>query len=237
VFDFVQPTGGPEGGVFAGDGRHGSIIPNPGRVRSRNEMLALIGIERHRVGSLNQQRISSAALRQVTRELTDRKFGTWCAVSDLMPLNHLTSFLAAGLLHPVPSPSTGVLSNQGAGESQAGKNEDVMPRQNPAVGSGQNSSGEADIEKSATPLKLTDAQREQIRSYFAGKSANRLQSVDFSVAIGAAVPHKVELQRLPPQISSVIGGYQSDDYLIVGDQLVIVDRSARRVVAIVPNIG
>ena len=39
------------------------------------------------------------------------------------------------------------------------------------------------------------------------------------------------------QISSAIGGYQRDDYVIVGDQLVIVDHSARRVVAIVPNIG
>ena len=139
---------------------------------------------------------------------------------------------------PAPSPSTGVLSNQGAGESQAGKNKDVTPRQNSAVGSGQNSSGEAaDIEKSATPLKLTDAQREQIRFYFRGQSANRLKSVDFSLAIGAAVPRKVKLQKLPAQISSVIGGYQGDDYLIVGDQLVIVDPSARRVVAIVPNIG
>jgi len=29
---------GPEGGALAGDGRQGSIIPNPGRVRSRNDM-------------------------------------------------------------------------------------------------------------------------------------------------------------------------------------------------------
>jgi hypothetical protein len=29
---------GPEGGTFAGDGRHGSIIPSPGRVRSRNNI-------------------------------------------------------------------------------------------------------------------------------------------------------------------------------------------------------
>ena len=30
---------GPAGGAFAGDGRHGSIIPNPGRIRSaRNDM-------------------------------------------------------------------------------------------------------------------------------------------------------------------------------------------------------
>ena len=27
----------PEGETLAGDGRHGSIIPNPGRVRSRNK--------------------------------------------------------------------------------------------------------------------------------------------------------------------------------------------------------
>jgi len=137
-----------------------------------------------------------------------------------------------------PSPSTGVLANQGAGESQAGKNEAVTPRQNPTVGSGQSSSGEAaQIGQSATPLTLTDAQREQIRSYVGGKSAGRLQSVDFSLAIGAAVPQHVEPQKLPPQISSAIGGHQGDDYVIVGDQLVIVDPSARRVVAIVPNIG
>jgi hypothetical protein len=35
----------------------------------------------------------------------------------------------------------------------------------------------------------------------------------------------------------VLGGYQGDDYLIVGDRLIIVDPGARRVTAIVPNIG
>jgi hypothetical protein len=143
-----------------------------------------------------------------------------------------------GATRQSPSSSTGVMANQGSGESQAGKNQTVTPRQNSAAGSGQNSSGEAaEIERSATALKLTDAQREQIRAYFAGKPAAQSQSVDFSVAIGAAVPQQVELQKLPPQISSVIGGYQGDDYLRVGDQLVIVDPSARRVVAIVPGIG
>ena len=139
---------------------------------------------------------------------------------------------------PSPSPSTGVLTNQDAGGSQAAKNNAVTPRQNSAGGSGQNSSGEAaQIEQSATPLKLSDQQREQIRSYFSGKTAGRLQSANFSVAIGAAVPQQVDLQQLPPEISSVIGGYQGDDYVLVGDQLFIVDPSARRVVAIVPNIG
>jgi hypothetical protein len=36
VLYFVEPTG-PLGGVFAGDGKHGSIIPKPGRVRSQEK--------------------------------------------------------------------------------------------------------------------------------------------------------------------------------------------------------
>jgi hypothetical protein len=97
-----------------------------------------------------------------------------------------------GTTRQTPSQSTGVLVNQGTGESQAGKSEAVIPRQNTIVGSGQNSSGEAaDIEQSAKPLQLTDHQREQIRAYFADKPGDRQQSAAFSVAIGAAVPQQV----------------------------------------------
>ena len=53
----------------------------------------------------------------------------------------------------------------------------------------------AQIEQSATPLKLADAKREQIRSYLASKSASRLQNADFSIAIGAAVPQQIELGK------------------------------------------
>ena len=139
---------------------------------------------------------------------------------------------------PRPSPSNGMLANQGSGESQAGKNNNVMPRQNSTVGSGQNASGEAaQIEQTATPLKLSEAQRQQIRQYFASKPGQRMQSANFSLAVGAAVPQDVPLQKLPPEISSAMGGYQGNDYVLVGDQLVIVDPTARRVVALVPQIS
>jgi hypothetical protein len=139
---------------------------------------------------------------------------------------------------PRPSPENGMLANQGSGESQAGQNNMVTPRENSAVGSGQNASGEAaQIEQTATPLNLSDAQRQQIRQYFASKPGQRMQSANFSLAVGAAVPQDVPLQKLPPEISSVMGGYQSNDYVLVGDQLVIVDPSARRVVARVPQIS
>ena len=109
-----------------------------------------------------------------------------------------------------------------------------MPRQNSTVGSGQNA---AQIEQTETPLKLSEAQRQQILQYFASKPGQRMQSANFSLAIGAAVPQEVPLQKLPPEISSAMGAYQGNDYVLVGDQLVIVDPTARRVVALVPQIS
>jgi Protein of unknown function (DUF1236) len=107
----------------------------------------------------------------------------------------------------------------------------------PTVGSGQNASGEAArIEQTATPLQLSDAQRQQIRQYFASKPGQRTQGANFSLAVGAAVPQDVPLEKLPPEILSALGGYQGNDYVLVGDQLVIVDSTARRVVALVPQI-
>jgi hypothetical protein len=42
TLDFVNPTGSRRRS-FAGDGKHGSIIPSLGRVRSRNDMRVLVG--------------------------------------------------------------------------------------------------------------------------------------------------------------------------------------------------
>lgn len=137
-----------------------------------------------------------------------------------------------------PSGPTGTLANQGAGESATAKNDAVTPVQPATGGSGQNANGEAaQIDQSATPLQLTDAQRQRIASYFAKASGDRMQTADFALSIGAAVPQQVQLQKLPPEISSAMGGFQGDQYVLVGNQLVIVDPSARRVVAVVPDVG
>lgn len=137
-----------------------------------------------------------------------------------------------------PSAETGPLANQGAGQSTTAKNDLVTPEPSATGGGNPNSSGEAaQIDRGAAPLNLSTAQRQQVTSYFAGNNGNRTQRADFALSIGAAVPAQVNLQKLPQKISSAMGGYQGDDYIIVGNQLVIVDAGARRVVAIVPDIG
>lgn len=150
----------------------------------------------------------------------------------IVPYNGL-----AGRAHG-PTAATGALANQASGQSIAAKNDQVMPEPSATGGGGQGSSGNAaQIERSAAPLKLSDSQRQQIDSYFAGDAGNRIQQADFGLSIGAAVPAEVVLRKLPENVSSAMGGYHGDDYVIVGKQLVIVDAAARRIVAIVPNIG
>jgi hypothetical protein len=155
-----------------------------------------------------------------------------CAVWFLEP-NNTFQGAANG-----PSNSTAPKADQSSGESAAAKNNTVLPEKSATGGGGQSSSGEAaQIEQSATPLQVSEAQRQKIQSYFSDKQSQRLQTADFTVSIGAAVPQGVELRKLPTEVVSAIGGYQGDDYVLVGSQLVIVDANARRVVAIVPDVG
>lgn len=139
---------------------------------------------------------------------------------------------------PQASGSTGLMSNEGSGQSTTAKNNAVTPQTSQKLGTGQDSPGAAaQIEQTAEPLKLTDQQRQQIREFFANQKGDRTGGVNFTLAIGSAVPQDVQLQKLPAEVSSALGGYQADQYIIVGNQLVIVEPNARRVVAIVPGIG
>ena len=139
---------------------------------------------------------------------------------------------------PQGSASTGVLSNQGSGQSTAAKDNAVTPQTSQKLGTGQNAPGAAaQIEQTAEPLKLSDQQRQQIRDFFAKQKGDRGDGVNFTLAIGSAVPQNVQLRTLPSEVSSALGGYQADEYILVGNQLVIVEPNARRVVAIVPGVG
>jgi hypothetical protein len=71
--------------------------------------------------------------------------------------------------------------------------------------------------RSLPKLPRSGRERQQIRSYFAGKPADRAPDVNFKLGIGAALPTRVQLQKPPPGISSARGGYQSDEYVILGN--------------------
>jgi hypothetical protein len=53
----------------------------------------------------------------------------------------------------------------------------------------------------------------------------------------AAVPRQTELHDLPREVAEAMNGYWDDQYVLVRDTMVIVDRNSRRVAAIVPGVA
>jgi hypothetical protein len=115
------------------------------------------------------------------------------------------------------------------GESAAGKNDSTTGKDEGARA--------REIVQTAGPLKISDEQRQQVRDFLARRSERTVDSVDLSLTVGAAVPRQVELHDLPAEISDALHGYNGDKYMLVRDQMIIVDSVARRIVAIIPAVN
>jgi hypothetical protein len=86
------------------------------------------------------------------------------------------------------------------------------------------------------PSGLTAEQRDKIRGLVAGPREARVDTSEFMPKVGHTVPSYVLLHRLPAQLADIMGAYHGSDYLIVLDQMVIVDPKSRRIVAVVPGV-
>lgn len=126
--------------------------------------------------------------------------------------------------------ATGLKTDQHAVESSAGKADPAAPEDSTGAKA-------RAIQQTSQPLSLSEEERQRLRTFFTGSSAHRVESVDFSVALGSAVPRQTEVRPLPDEVADVLKGYKGAEYVIVRDQLVIVDPQARRVVAVVPGVA
>ena len=65
----------------------------------------------------------------------------------------------------------------------------------------------------------------------------RPQHLNVNVNVGAALPGDVDLLPLPPDVVSLVPEYRGDDYVVVNDEIVIVQPSTRHVVEIIGGGG
>jgi hypothetical protein len=129
--------------------------------------------------------------------------------------------------------STGQRSVQTQGASTAARNTEAPPASSPnssnpeTVGRNQEITG-----SSAGGHGLEPRQIEAVKTVAA--SAPRNDTVNFTVSVGAAVPRTVQLQDMPRSLGDALPSYINDQYAVVGNQFLIVEKSTRRIVAIVP---
>jgi hypothetical protein len=64
-----------------------------------------------------------------------------------------------------------------------------------------------------------------------------LTNVNFSVAVGTVVPRNVRLQTLPADIVQVVPQYRGHSFVVVRDEIVIIEPSTYKIVAVLPRSG
>jgi hypothetical protein len=83
-------------------------------------------------------------------------------------------------------------------------------------------------------VNLTPDQIAALKSYVSQHGDERVQSANFTMTVGAAVPGNAQLRDMPAQLGRSLPNFQNDQYIVVGDQFIVVEKKTRRIVAIVP---
>jgi hypothetical protein len=60
-------------------------------------------------------------------------------------------------------------------------------------------------------------------------------NVNFSLNVGTAVPRSVTLHTLPPAILTLVPAYRGFRYVLVGDDIVIIDPDTYEIVDVIPG--
>jgi hypothetical protein len=81
---------------------------------------------------------------------------------------------------------------------------------------------------------LSNEQHVRIRDTLRGEKAEHLKNVQFAITIGEAVPRTVHLYKLPVGIVEYVPQYRDYEYILVGDEILIVDPRTLRIVAVIP---
>ena len=117
-------------------------------------------------------------------------------------------------------------------------------RENGAKGSAQTAPRTAPGEKQGSAqatggrTQLTEQQRTNLhQTILKGRDVNRATNVNFSVRAGARIPHSVRLAVLPAAVISLVPQYRDYRYVVVDDQICIVDPQSYEVVDVITAPG
>jgi hypothetical protein len=124
----------------------------------------------------------------------------------------------------------GTQNQRGAQDNEPGRtgangNQDRVGQQNGAAG---RASGGANVQ-------LSQDQRTKIKDVVVrDHNVARVDSVNFNIRVGVAVPRTVHIAVLPDEVVTIVPEYRGFEYVLVGDQLLIIDPDTLEIVAILP---
>jgi Protein of unknown function (DUF1236) len=87
--------------------------------------------------------------------------------------------------------------------------------------------------ESFAAVPMSTEQNVKFRETMKGEKADRLTTVPFSISIGDEVPRSVHYYRLPARVVEYAPQYRDFDYILVGDDILILDPRTHRIVAVI----
>jgi hypothetical protein len=87
----------------------------------------------------------------------------------------------------------------------------------------------------AGSVQLSEQQRSKIKTIVTGEHAPRFSgNVNFDVRVGTKIPRSVHIATLPDDIVQVVPEYRGYDYVLVRDEILIIDPSTLEILAVIP---
>jgi len=84
-------------------------------------------------------------------------------------------------------------------------------------------------------VQLSQDQRTKITAVIGkGHAAHVANNVKFNVTVGAMVPRDIHVEVLPTDIVEIVPQYEGFDYVVVGDEILIIDPDTMEIVAVIP---
>jgi hypothetical protein len=120
------------------------------------------------------------------------------------------------------TPSGAKSNNEQAGDNKNNKNKSDM---------------NADEQKTKASVNLSDQQRTQISAAISSQRVQPLTNVNFSISVGTTIPRSVRLHTLPSNIVAIVPQYRGYSYIVVREEIIIVEPRTYRIVAVLPYRG
>ena len=86
-------------------------------------------------------------------------------------------------------------------------------------------------------VNINDQQRTRISASISHLNVQPLTSVNFSLSVGTVVPRDVRLQPLPAEVVEIVPQYRGYSFVLVKDEIVIVEPSTYKIVTVLPYSG
>jgi hypothetical protein len=124
---------------------------------------------------------------------------------------------------------------KGAQEEQRGTEQRGAQGENKTgVNANERNASQAPEGRSAN-VQLSQDQRSRIATIVGkNRTARYNGNVDFTVRVGEAIPRRVHVEVVPEDIVEIVPQYRGFDYVLVGEQILIVDPRTLEIVAIIP---